>query len=359
MEMPWPVDVPLIQDELLSSWIIRTAFENGSYPLAWSWYFWGKHRVWTKDIDRFCPLEHMSMLVTPSVTLEALKLSTLYPWLQKIVPSDLKLHQKSWPWVTPLGTRNRERTGGLRFCPMCLASPPVYYRRVWRFSWNHSCVIHRCILQDTCPNCSSSVCPHKLSSDTATLTLCAACGYDLSNCEVKSCSNGALELQILMNTVLDDQNHEMPWGIVSSKDLFETIRYLMSFINRAQSVQSLADTKLFEFFETVARPDSRCSAPIERLSVNQMHALSEIMSQVFKHSDADFSSVLSKCGYSKRSLLSRLELPVSPQVQGILDRLPERAKIVRRKVCSIRRALRPMPRSQIEKMWLELQGFLT
>ena len=83
------------------------------------------------------------------------------------------------------------------------------------------------------------------------------------------------------------------------------------------------------------------------------------MSQVFKHSDADFSSVLSKCGYSKRSLLSRLELPVSPQVQGILDRLPERAKIVRRKVCSIRRALRPMPRSQIEKMWLELQGFLT
>ncbi len=111
--------------------------------------------------------------------------------------------------------------------------------------------------------------------------------------------------------------------------------------------------------QTVLQPDSLCSAPIERLSVEQVHALSEIMNKVFEHNHADFSSVLSKCGYSKRSFLSRLELPVSPQVQDILDTLPDRAKVVRRKVCAVRRTLRPMPRSQVEKMWRELQDFLT
>ena len=125
MKDPWPVHVPLIQDELLSSWLIRTAFENGSYPLAWTWHFWRRSRVWTLDIDRFCSLELINAIVSPKVTKQELINATLYPSLLKIVSNDIHQYKKSWPWVTTLGARNRDRTGGLRYCPECLKSPPI------------------------------------------------------------------------------------------------------------------------------------------------------------------------------------------------------------------------------------------
>lgn len=358
MEKPWPLDVPLMQDEILSSWIIRTAFENGSYPLAWSWFLWGSRRVWTVDIDRYCPLSDMLKLVTPNVSLSAIESATLYPWLRKILSNDLTSCKKSWPWLTTLGARNRERTGGLRYCPKCLMNSPVYYRRFWRFSWNHSCAIHNCILQDTCPVCSSSVCPHKLNYKTLNLALCASCGHNLSNGAINCSSEGALKLQSLMSSVLEGSKAELPWSIQSPIELFETVRYLISFLNRAHNIRLSADSKLLEFLGIVSATNLPNHASIERISVDRMHTLSGIVSKIFEYDPVEFSKTLSLIGYSKRTFLSRLNLPISPQIQTILNILPDGVKRPRKKHLSNFRIYKPTAREEVEAMWHELLACL-
>lgn len=359
MNMPWPVDVPLMKDEILSSWIVRTAFENGSYPLAWSWYLWGKRRVWTIDIDRFCPLTDMLKLVTPRVSLSSLESATLYPWLTKFVSNDLTTHKKAWPWLTNLGARNRDRTGGLRYCPECLMNSPVYYRRAWRFSWNHSCAIHKCILKDFCPVCSSPICPHKLKHGAYDLALCATCGYNLGDSLAHSSSENALKLQNLMNDISEDRIVALPWGMQSATELFETVRYLISFLNRAQAIRLSIDNTLLELLRIAPFQNPTHHASIERISIDHMHAFSDVVSRILEHDLVEFSDTLSLIGYSKRTFLSRLTLPVSSQILAILNRLPDGVKRPRRKPVSCTHAHQPTPREEVEIMWRELLPFIS
>lgn len=356
--MRWPIDVPILPNELLSSWVIRTAFGNGSYPLAWSWYFWGKDRVWTKDIDRYCPVDMLAIMESSTVTLDKLQAATLYPLVQQIVTSNLDSKKKSWPWITSLGARNRSRTGGLRFCPKCLASPPAYFRCNWRLAWNHSCQEHECILLDSCPQCSSSITPHKLSIGSESLSFCSTCGFDLCKSEVTGCSIGALQNQNLMNTALSNSSLELPWGIENVRDLFVTIRYLMSFLNRAITVTSLADNELFKFFGSIRSTEHQVSAPIERQTIAVIHSISGVIDYAFRASLVDFVNLLTQFGYTSSSFLSRVKLPISPQIQFILDNLPEGKKFSRNCSKSVQHVRKPASKAEVEQMWQVLKEFL-
>ncbi|MCU7995268.1 TniQ family protein [Shewanella glacialipiscicola] len=359
MDKPWPIDMPLMQDEILSSWIIRTAFENGSYPLAWSWYLWGKRRVWTIDIDRFCQPDYLALLVTPSITHASLNSATLFPWLSNVVSLDLQAYNHSWPWVNPLGSRNRDRTGGLRYCPICLSNSPAYYRRLWRFSWQHSCAVHQCLLRDCCPNCAGPICPHKFKSGTSNIALCALCGHSLCDITVEKSSQLSLKTQVLMNIVLEgSRTYELPWEMKNASELFLTIRYLVALLNRAYLDQLVADRVLFKFLEIEQVPFSALHSSVERTSIERMHLWFDKIYIMLSTPLVSFAEQLAAFGYTQRTLLGRVSLPCSPQIQFLLKHLPDGLVRTRTVFGSRPNKKQPTPRAIVESMWCELKDFL-
>jgi hypothetical protein len=53
-----------------------------------------------------------------------------------------------------LAHRELVRGGDSLVCPHCLAEPPGYWRVSWKFAFVFACPKHRCLLSETCPDCS-------------------------------------------------------------------------------------------------------------------------------------------------------------------------------------------------------------
>ncbi|WP_410612832.1 TniQ family protein, partial [Bacillus sp. SIMBA_154] len=59
---PWPVRTRPLEDELLSSWLIRTSFDNFSSPTDLANYIFKRQGSWCKDLDRQIPDTKLSIL---------------------------------------------------------------------------------------------------------------------------------------------------------------------------------------------------------------------------------------------------------------------------------------------------------
>jgi len=119
------------------------------------------------------------------------------------VAPDAKPELAIWPWVLPLGSRNRRRYGGLQFCPPCLAEDTTpYFRRSWRLAWHVGCVRHGTLLTDHCGCCRAPVEPHRTLAGDVTLCRCPSCGHDLRESSTASVCSDALAFQEVADQVL-------------------------------------------------------------------------------------------------------------------------------------------------------------
>ena len=177
----WLFHLPLLKDELLSSWLVRVAFAHGCDPLTLTGCLWPEERVWTTDIDRSLSLSHLAHLSSIAhIPLDILTNATLKPLIQQISGTEDTIHNTA-AWILSLGSRNRKHKGGLQICPLCLEeAESAYYQRSWRKAWYIYCPNHHCMLVDRCPACHSAIQPHRLNIPDCHLTACALCGFDLS-----------------------------------------------------------------------------------------------------------------------------------------------------------------------------------
>lgn len=129
----WAIPVPLLPDELLSSWLVRAALAQGCDPLVLSGELWSKWRIWTRDADRGLNQERLLVLAKASgVNSAAFKAASVRCIVPAITTEPLD-ELAIWPWVLALGSRNRKRHGGLQYCPLCLREDTKpYYRLQWR-----------------------------------------------------------------------------------------------------------------------------------------------------------------------------------------------------------------------------------
>ena len=120
----WPIHLKPLEDELLSSWMVRLARAYGVKPVS----FW--NRVWKPDavayrfVDRSAPVELMLLLSSGTGTC-----------CERVVQTTLQ----------PLaGVRSiPAAVGVLRYCPACLAADPVpYFRRQWQMGFLLLCPVH-------------------------------------------------------------------------------------------------------------------------------------------------------------------------------------------------------------------------
>jgi len=194
-------------DELLSSWIIRTALGHGQTPYVFCHNVWRGAQIWTRDIDNLGPQPLcQSMAERTGVPPERAWLTTLRCLEGELV--------QTWPvagfarWVLPVGVYHRiRRRYGLQFCPLCLREDDKpYFRRHWRLGWVTVCVRHGCRLMDRCPACGLMLTPHRSQEITA----CFSCSADLRDCGIAQAEGSATRLQVEAERIL-----AQGWGVLN------------------------------------------------------------------------------------------------------------------------------------------------
>lgn len=195
----WPYHPKPRADELLSSWILRTAAGHGQPPYTFCNTIWPQRPVLNRDVDHFCdPIIWETMAArtgTPRERAYATTLPAYEGWLVERFTSF-----GSTRWLLRSGLYHRLwRNAGLQYCPACLASDEVpYFRRAWRLALTAACSRHGSVLLDRCPQCDGHVMPHRATE----LHLCSACGFDLRTAPTVPADHPALVLHRRHETFL-------------------------------------------------------------------------------------------------------------------------------------------------------------
>lgn len=171
------------EDELLSSWLVRTAYAHDSDPATFINLYFPRYRnnFWNRDIDVWVPEPFLQSLSEKSglsrISLGGMTLKSYEGYLSEKIQ-----HSTSNNFIQPLVSRGRvKRAPGLRYCPLCLAEDPVpYYRKTWRLSFTTACVKHKSFLCDRCPSCATPLTIYRRFHD-AMQPHCYACGHKLSD----------------------------------------------------------------------------------------------------------------------------------------------------------------------------------
>jgi len=357
MKRLWPIVLPIKKDELLSSWLIRNSLANGSDPMTWTWFFWGKWRPWTIDFDRHCPETKIEILTSPAFDFQSLEQATLTPIITKILGEQPSLKQ-TWPWVTRQGSRNRERSGGIRFCSECLKEEPIYFRKAWRLSWNHSCPRHKVLLHEFCTNCSSPIVPHKANFNHPELHLCKRCGYDLTTITSNDSAEHTLHVQSLLNRVITSNNIKLPWDIDSIVELFLTIRFFYIFLNLAAREVTSSDKAICKELgiNTPIRPTKFIIESIEKAPPVWTRELDSATSQLLHLNPTEIAEFLSECGATQECFRKNKEIE-SKTIVFIISQLPANS---RNRISTSKKPIEIEPKSKDEVWgkWLELQEYL-
>lgn len=167
-----------LADELLSSWVVRTALGHGQRPHGFCKAVWPQLNVWTRDIDNMAPpsllLGMAERTSTPRERVDQTTLASLEGELMEFHFPNGKTR-----WILRGGIFHRIRKNPwLQYCPLCLAEDPEpYFRRGWRLAFVATCSKHSVILRDRCPMCDDPIMPHRAQE----IHLCHHCKFDLRN----------------------------------------------------------------------------------------------------------------------------------------------------------------------------------
>lgn len=184
--MYWPAHPKPLEDELLSSWLVRIAKANFQKLHTFSRSASPGVEIWNRDLDRNVPEGFLQILAERSGTpLRRVLETTLSDFAGRLFERNNP--RGAAPWVLPLGIFHRvHRRFGLQYCPACLAEEPAYYRRVWRIAFVTVCLRHGIPLLDRCHACSSPINFHRgergernARDAAAALRECHVCAKDL------------------------------------------------------------------------------------------------------------------------------------------------------------------------------------
>lgn len=174
MTMRWPFPVAPIEDELLSSFLVRSAHQHGLSPHRFCAFHFPSAPVWNRDIDRSAP----------DLLLEEVARQAGLP-LERVVRMTLRGANRattsrnangSAPWINSIGVYHRlRRRWGLQFCSDCLRDE-AGLRRAWRMSFSVLCQRHQRLLQDACPCCDAPLAIHR---QMFSIRLCYRCSSPL------------------------------------------------------------------------------------------------------------------------------------------------------------------------------------
>lgn len=240
----WAIPVPMLEDELLSSWLIRTALAHGCDSMALAGQVWPKWRAWTGDLDRSLSPSRVSALAEASgIPPHVVQVASLSVVAGKLTPK-FEPGTATWRWILPIGSRNRKRHGGPQFCPRCfLVDPAPFYRLQWRLAWHTCCEAHGCDLIDRCPGCGSPPEPHRIAGESSDLARCHFCKLQFASIRTSQASANRLNLQNAVDLAVHRREVGFGTGPIPTVEWLQALREVIGLIRRSffQKSQPLWD----------------------------------------------------------------------------------------------------------------------
>lgn len=197
----WPAHPKPLQDEILSSWIVRVANENGIKLETLTRMLFGPDLTpWNRDVDRSAPdwLLHALSQHT-GIYYEELLRTTLEFYQGRLFSRRRFSGQLRWI-LTVHNNGTKRQAFGQQFCPECLATDAVpYFRKQWRVALFTYCPMHQVELLDACRACGAQVVHYRgdfgrEQKDARPMHVCHACGADFRDVERKPAWFPSVEL---------------------------------------------------------------------------------------------------------------------------------------------------------------------
>jgi hypothetical protein len=162
------VPIPF-EDELLSSWIVRTAYAHKTHPHTFvnQYLNYRPYSFFLTESDITLDKTMIKIIEEKShhkIDIHSLMLTTYSGFLQENVydnnPSIFFTH--------------------LKYCPVCLREDKIpYFRKTWRVVFYNICHKHKCRLYEHCPSCKTNLDISKMYENELPYTHCHHCGFEL------------------------------------------------------------------------------------------------------------------------------------------------------------------------------------
>lgn len=157
------------KDELLSSWIVRTAYAHKTHPHTFTNQYlnYRHHSFFSSKCDVTLDEEMISAIENKSyhkVNVHDLTLNTYSGFIQENIyensPNTFFTH--------------------LKYCPVCLREDKTpYFRKKWKVIFYNICHKHQCYLYEHCPKCKTRLDVSKMHNNELPYTFCYKCGFEL------------------------------------------------------------------------------------------------------------------------------------------------------------------------------------
>jgi hypothetical protein len=174
-----------LNDELLSSWLIRTAYLHHSDPATFLNLYFPEYdyHLWDNDLDLYNNNSFLNRLSLKT----GYKKEIFYGMTLKSYEGRLSetIHYNNRnAFIMPIFRRKRNiRQHAQRICPLCLKEDKQpYLRKKWRLFFSTACIKHKCFLIDKCPSCGEPFVIHKRLYD-GDFPHCRKCGFSFKTAE--------------------------------------------------------------------------------------------------------------------------------------------------------------------------------
>ncbi|KFJ42698.1 TniQ family protein [Francisella philomiragia] len=343
-ENRWPIVLPLYDDEVLSSWIIRNSIANGSDPISFTGALWNNWRCWSIDIDTSISITQLSILSKASkISIKKLYTATLKPF-----KSDTKktMYQS---WIIPLGSRNRVKTNGYFFCSECIKENRSYMKRGWRFAWSISCSKHKILLSQACPKCNFPFSPHLIKYYATSTRHCQHCGYDLANSKNVRVKNSLFNFQ----ENLDNAATPFLLNTNTYNEQLLLLRTLITFIQRSISRPKSFNNFLKEM--SISEKIDLSHFPFERKSIEERYLILNILTKICLMTLNELISTLKKSKVTKTMFIQ--QTVSCPTIEHIVRKLSHSGK-PRKVKAFIKNQSCPTPEHIVDDMMIEILDML-
>ncbi len=206
----FPVHPQPLPDELLTSWLLRTAHGNGMKLQRLLDVALGKSAATlNRDYDRSVPDAHLKRYAElTGIDARRLTECTLRGFSGTFV-EEVKTTTNT-PWILAIGVQHRKRKlYGQQYCPSCLGTDFVpYFRRSWRLAFYVECNVHHVAMCDACWACGAQVIPHRIDVGQPRMSLlqnmryCHRCGDDLAHAPHYRLDIGDIEVAVRLRSLI-------------------------------------------------------------------------------------------------------------------------------------------------------------
>jgi TniQ len=298
-----PVKVEPLEDELFSSWFVRSAQANGLrvHQLEHSLVERGRP-LFAGDPDRGVWQSHARALAAVMDLPFEVASNTVLKSYEGNLWASVPDHGV-WQNVLPAASANRhEHLHGVQYCPECLRTDQIpYYRKHWRLAFCVVCDLHKCLMHDRCPRCSQPIVLHRLNAENKrlktvySLNKCYACGESLI-CQPESIDENEdlVQFQKTLLMTLRRGWISIEGRCVHSVLFFQGLRMLISFLEEGKRSRSLIESISPGII--VDAPATKRYGGYEACSLTRRYEIIRLVCVLMKIGAEEMALLFARCG---------------------------------------------------------------